>query len=212
MSLIFNILSRFAIAFLPRIISLLQSPFAVILEPKKIKSVTVSIVSPSIGHEVMGLDAMIFSFELLSFKTAFSLSSFTFIKRLFSSSLLSAIRVVSSTHLRLLIFLLANLIPACDSSSLAFHMMYSAYTALMYSFPNFERVCCSMFSSNCCFLICIQVLQEAGKVVWHSHLFKNSPQFVWIHTVKGFGVVIKEEIDVFLEFTAFFCDLANIGS
>ena len=131
MSLIFNILSRFAIAFLPwskhLLISWLQSPSAVILEPKKIKSVTVSIVSPSICHEVMGQDAMIFSFELLSFKTAFSFSSFTFIKRLFSSSLLSAIRVVSSIHLRLLIFLLAILIPACDSSSLAFCMMYSAY-------------------------------------------------------------------------------------
>ena len=83
--------------------------------------------SPSICHEVMGPDAMIFVFWMLSFKPTFSLSSFTFIKRLFSSSLLSAIRVVSSTYLRLLIFLLAILIPACASSSLAFCMMYSAY-------------------------------------------------------------------------------------
>ena len=75
----------------------------------------------------MGLDAMIFVFWMLSFKPAFSLSSFTFIKRLFSSSLLSAIRVVSSAHLRLLIFLAAILIPACASSNLTFHMMYSAY-------------------------------------------------------------------------------------
>ena len=72
-------------------------------------------------------DAMIFIFWMLSFKSAFSFSSFTFIKRLFSSSSLSAIRVVSSAYLRLLIFLLAILIPVCDSSSLAFHMMYSAY-------------------------------------------------------------------------------------
>ena len=64
---------------------------------------------------------------MLSFKPTFLLSSFTFIKRLFSSSSLSAIRVVSSAYLRLLLFLLAVLIPACDSSSLAFHMMYSAY-------------------------------------------------------------------------------------
>ena len=75
----------------------------------------------------MGRDAMIFVFWLLSFKPAFSLSSFTLIKSLFSSSLLSAIWVVSSAYLRLLIFLLAILIPACVSSSLAFHMMYSAY-------------------------------------------------------------------------------------
>ena len=130
MSLLFNMLSRFVIAFLPRnkhlLISWLQSISAVILEPKKIKSVTVSIVAPSICHEVMGPDAMILVFWMLSFKPAFSLSTFTFIKRLFSSSL-SAIRVVSSAYLRLLIFLLAILIPACASSSPAFCMMYSAY-------------------------------------------------------------------------------------
>ena len=94
MSLIFNILSRLVIAFLPRskrlLISWLLSPSEVILEPKKIKSVTVSTVSPSICHEVMGLDAMIFVFWMLSFKPIFSLSSFTFIKRLFSSSSLCA--------------------------------------------------------------------------------------------------------------------------
>ena len=82
---------------------------------------------PSICHEGMGLDDMILVFWMLSFKPTFSLSSFTFIKRLFSSSLLFAIRVVSSVYLRLLIFLPAILIPACASSSLAFHMMYSAY-------------------------------------------------------------------------------------
>ena len=109
MSLLFNTLSRFLIAFLSRskcvLIWLLQSPSAVILEPKKIKSVTVSIVSPSICHEVIAPDAMIFIFWMLSFKSAFSLYSFTFIKRLFNSSSLSAIRVVSSEYLRLLIFL-----------------------------------------------------------------------------------------------------------
>ena len=124
MSLLFNMLFRFVIAFLSKskhlLISWLQSPSAVILEPPKIKSVTVSIVSPSICHEVMGLDAMIFIFWMLSFKPAFSLSSFTFIKRLFSSFFLSAIRVVSSAYLRLLIFLLAILIPVCASSGI-FH-------------------------------------------------------------------------------------------
>ena len=128
---VFNMLSMFIIAFLPRskhlLISWLHSPSAVILEPPKIKSVTVSIVSPSICHEVMGPDAMIFCFWRLNFKPAFSLSFFTFIKRLFSSSSLSAIRVVSSAYLKLLIFLLAILFPACASSSLAFHMIYSSY-------------------------------------------------------------------------------------
>ena len=131
MSLLFNVLSRLVIAFLPRskylLISWLQSPSAVILEPPKIKSVTVSIVYPSICHEVRGLDAMIFVFWMLSFKPTFSLSSFTFIKRLYIFLSLSDIRVVSSAFLRLLIFLPEILIPARASSSLAFCMMYSVY-------------------------------------------------------------------------------------
>ena len=97
MSLLFNTLSRLVIAFLPMskylLISWLQSPSAVILGSQKIKSHTVSIVSPSICHEGMVQDAMILVFQMLSFKPNFSLSSFVFIKRLFSSSL-SAIRVV----------------------------------------------------------------------------------------------------------------------
>ena len=159
----FNMLSTLVIAFLPRcrrpLISWLQSPSAVILEPKKIKSLTVSIIPPSICHEVMWPDCHDLSFLSPSFKPAFSLSSFTFIKRHFSSSL-SAIRVVSSAYLRLLIFLLAILIPVCASSSPAFLMIYSAYKLNkqgdsiqpLYSFPNLEPVCCSMSSSNCCFL------------------------------------------------------------
>ena len=120
MSLLFNMLSRLVITFLSRgkrlLISWLQSPSAVILEPPKIKSVTVFTVSPSICHEVMGPDVMILVFWMLSFKPTFSLSFFTFIKGLFSSCLLSAVRVVSSAYLRLLIFLLAILIPTCASS------------------------------------------------------------------------------------------------
>ena len=99
MSLLFNMLSRLVITFLPRskrlFISWLQSLSAVVLEPPQIKSVILPIVSPSISHEVMGPDAMNLVFWMLSFKPAFSLSSFTFIKRLFSS-LLSAISGVSS--------------------------------------------------------------------------------------------------------------------
>ena len=98
----------------------LQSPSAGILEPQKVKSDTVSTVSPSICHEVMGPGAMIFIFWMLSLKPTFSLSSFTFIKKLFSSSLLSALRVMSSAYWRLLIFLPAILIPAGASSSPAF--------------------------------------------------------------------------------------------
>ena len=130
-SLLFNMLSRLVITFLLRskclLISLLQSPSAVILEPLKTKSDTVFTVSPSICCKVMGLDAMILVFWMLSFKPASSLSYFTFIKRLFSCSSLSAIRVVSSAYLRLSLFLPAVLIPAYASSSPAFLMIYSAY-------------------------------------------------------------------------------------
>ena len=80
----------------------------------------------------------------------------------------------------------------------------------MYSFPNLEPVCCSMSSSNCCFLTCIQIPQEAGKVVLFSHLFKNFPQFAVTHTVKGFGVVNKAKEDVFLELPRFFDDPADV--
>ena len=130
MTLFFNMLSRLVITFLQRskhfLILWLQSPSAVILEPPQIKSATVSTISPPICHEVMGPDAMILVFWMLNFKPILSLSIFTFIKRLLSSSL-SAIRVVSSMCLRLLIFLPVVLIPACASSSLAFHKIYSAY-------------------------------------------------------------------------------------
>ena len=132
MSLVFNMLSRLVITFHPKskclLISWLQSPYPVILEPKQINSTTVSIVSLIYLPWSDGTGCHDLSFlndEMMSFKPAFSLSSFTFIKRLFSS--FSAIRVVSSAYLRLLIFLPAILIPACASSSLAFHIMYSAY-------------------------------------------------------------------------------------
>ena len=135
-------LSRLVITFLPRskhlLISWLQSPSAVILEPKKIKSDTVSSVSPSICHEVMGPDVMkwwdqlpCLRFWMLSFKPNISLSTFTFIKRLFSSFLLSAIRVVSSAYLRLLIFLSSSLkarnftsLPFMLEAVFLFHFLY----------------------------------------------------------------------------------------
>ena len=69
-----------------------------------------------------------------------------------------------------------------------------------------------MSGSNCCFLTCIQISQEAGKVVWYSHLFKDIPQFVVIHIVKCFGIVNKAEVDVFLEISCFSDDLMDVGN
>ena len=80
----------------------------------------------------------------------------------------------------------------------------------MYSFPNFKPVHCSISGSNCCFLTCMQISQEAGKVVWYSHLFKNFPQFVAIHTVKDFSIV--DEVDVFPKFSCFFDDPMDVGN
>ena len=82
----------------------------------------------------------------------------------------------------------------------------------MYSFPSLEPVCYSMSSSNCCFVTCIQVSREAGQVVWYSHLFQNFPQFIAINTVKGFGIVNKAEVDVFLELSCFFDDPMDAGN
>ena len=135
---------------------------------------------------------MILVFCILSFRPAFSLSVFTLIKRLFSSLSLSIITVISAVYLRLLIFLSVILILACASSSLAFHKMCSALLNkqsdniqpwhIPFPILNQSIVPCPVLS--CCFLTCIQ---EAGKVAWYSHLFKNFPQFVVIHTVKGFS-------------------------
>ena len=82
----------------------------------------------------------------------------------------------------------------------------------MYSLPNLEPVCCSMFGSNCFFLTYIQISQEADKVVWYSYLFQNFPQFVVMHTVKGFSVDNEIEVDVFLEFPCFLHDPMNVDN
>ena len=82
----------------------------------------------------------------------------------------------------------------------------------MYSFSNFEPVHCSMYSSNCCFLSCIQVSQQAGNVVWYSRLFKHIPQFIVIHTVKDFSIVYETEVDILLELHCFFYDPAYVGN
>ena len=83
----------------------------------------------------------------------------------------------------------------------------------MYSFPNLNQsMSSSVSSSNCCFLTCIQISQEAGKVVWYAHVFQNFPQFIVIHTVKGFGIVNKAELDVFLELSCYFDVSADVGN
>ena len=82
----------------------------------------------------------------------------------------------------------------------------------MYSVPDLEPVCCSMSGSNCCFLTCIQISQEASQVVWYYHLLQNFTQFLVIPTVKGFGIVNKAEVDVFLEFSWFFYDPTDVGN
>ena len=165
----------------------------------------------------MGPDAIILVFWMLSFKPTFSLSSFTFIKRLLSSSLISAIRVVLSTYLRLLIFLQANLIPDCASSSPAFLLMYSA-CKLNKQGDNMQpwRTPFPIWNQSVvpCPVLTVaswptyRFLKEAGQVVWYSHLSVFS---IVIHTVKGFGIVNKTEIDVFLELFCFFDDPANVG-
>ena len=162
----------------------------------------------SICHEAMGPDAMILGFLMFSFKLTLSLSSFTLIKRLFSSSSLSAIRVLSSAYLRLLMFLPQVLIPACNSSSPAFLMMCSAYRLSKqgdsrhpchtpFSILN-QPVVSQRVQTVACWPA-YRFLRSQVRWVWYSHLFKSFPQFVKIHTVKGFGVVDETEIDVSLE-------------
>ena len=160
MFLFFNMLFRFVIPFLPRrnhlLISCLQSPFAVILQPKKKKSFTASTFSPSVCHTVMGLDAMILVL-IFSLKPALSLLFFT-VKRLFSSSLLSAIRVVSSACLRLLMFLPPILIPLVAHPAWHFSWCAQVYrlhwtkqwqqTALSYSFLDLEPVLNQLFNTG----------------------------------------------------------------
>ena len=80
----------------------------------------------------------------------------------------------------------------------------------MYSFPNLEPVCCSLSGSNRCFLTCIQISQQAGKVVWYSHLLEDSPHFLIIYTVKGFGIINEAEVNVFLVFFYFFNDPMDV--
>ena len=216
MLLLFNTLSKFVIVFLPRskchLISWLQSPSAVIFEPPKINSITVSTVSTSICPERMETDAMIFVFWMLSFKPAFLLSAFTFVKQLLSCSSLCAIRLVSSSYLRLLIFLPAVFTPACVSSSPAFHVMGSAYK-LNKQGDNIKSWCSLSPVCNQPIVPCPVLTVSSWpayrflrqQVEWSSiPISKTLPEFVVIHNVKGFAIVNKAEADVFLELSCLF--------
>ena len=225
MSLFFNMTSSLVITFLPRskslLISWLQSPATVIWEPPKIKSDTVSTVSPSIFHEVMGPDAMILVFWMLSFKPTFWLFSFTFIKRPFSSSLFSAISVVSSAYLRLLIFLPAILIPACALSRPAFLMMYSVYKLNKQGdsvqpwhtpFPIWNQSVVpypvlTVASWPAYRFLKRQVRWSGIPISWR--IFHS---LLWSTQSKGFGIVNKVEIDVFLELSCFVDDSTDVGN
>ena len=164
----------------------------------------------------MGLDDMILVFWILSFKSAFSLSFFTFIKRLFSSSSISAIRVVSSAYLRPLIFLLVILIPAYASSSQAFHMIYSAYK-LNKQIDNIQHWCTpfpvwNQYIFPCPVLIVASWSASKRQVRWSGiPISWGIFLFVVIPTVKGFSVVNETEVDVFLELFCFFYDPTDVG-
>ena len=160
----------------------------------------------------MGLVVMILVFWMLSFKAAFSLL-FHF-QGLFSSSSLSALEWY---HLH---------IWGCWYFSQPSWFQLVLHPAQHFTWLNkqgdhiqpwctpfpIEPVCCFMSSSKCCLLTCILVSQEAEKVVWYSHLFKNFPQFVVIQTVKGFSVVSEAEVDIFLEFSCFFYDSTDVSN
>ena len=226
MSLLFSMLPRFAIAFLPRrehlLISWLQSLSTVILEPKKIKPVIVSTFPPLFAIKWWD---QILVFWMLSFKPGFSFSSFTLIECLFSSSSLSAIRVVSSAYLRLLIFLLAILTPVCASSSPVFHMMYSSYqlnkqpcdTPLPILIQSIVPCPVLTVALWLAYRFLRRQVRWSGTLglmdlVPKSHLFGNFPQFVVIHTVKIFSIVNGAEVYVFLELTNFFYDPTDVGN
>ena len=168
----------------------LQSLSSVILEPKKIKSAISSTFSPSICHEVVGPDTIILISWMLRFKLDFPLSFFTLIKKLFSTSLLSSIRVISSAYFQFLVFLPAILILSCDSSSMAFPMMHSAYKLYRQgdniqpwrTLHNFEPVYCSTF------LFWIQVSQDDlvfptliifHRFLWSTESMKQKQMFCW---------------------------------
>ena len=166
----------------------------------------------------MGPDAMILVFWMLIFKPDFSLSSFTLFKRLSSFSPLPLgwyhLHIWGCWYFFQQSWFQLVIQPAWHFTRCTLHRslisrvtIYSLVIILsqFWTSPLFH-------DQFYCFLTCIQVSQEAGEVVWHSHLFKNFPHFLVIHRVKGFHVVSEVEVAVFLEFSWFFCDPADVGN
>ena len=226
MSLLFNLLSRLVISFLPRskqlLISWLQSPSAVIFGAQENKVCHCFYFFPIYLPWSDGTKCHDLCFWMLNFKPTFSLSFFTFIKSLFSSFLLSAIRGISFAYLRLLIFLQAILTPACASSSPTFHMMYSAYKLNKQGnnmqpwhthFPNWNQPIVSCLILSVVSWPAYRFLRR--QVRWSgipiSLRIFHTQVFV-IHIVKGFTVVNEAEVDVFLEFSCFSYDPTDVGN
>ena len=213
MSLLFNMLSRFVIAFLPR--SQMSSNFVaavtitVILEPKKIKSIPASSFSPSIYYDVMGMDDILV-FWVLSFKPAFSLSSFTLIKRFFSYYSLLPLEwyhlyIWGCWYFSWQSWFQLVSHPGQHFAWYTLHLSWISRVTIYILdvfFSQFWTNALSMSGSNYCFLTCIQVFQETGKVICDSHLFMNFPQFVVIHTL-GFSLVNEVEVVAFWNSLAF---------
>ena len=196
----------------------LQSPSTVILEPKKIKSVTVSIVSPSICHEVMGSDAMILVFWMLSFKPTFSFLLFHFHQEtlllFFAFCHKNGVICISEV----MDISPGILIPGCASSSPVFLMMYSAYK-LNKQGDNIQPWHTPFPNVNQSVIPCPVLIVASWpayrflrrQVRWSGiPISKNFPQFVVIHILKGFSIV--NEADVFLEFSWFFNDPTDISN
>ena len=158
----------------------------------------------------MGPDVMILVFWVLSqlFHSPLSLSSRGSLVLLH----FLPIRVVLSVYLRDLSLCFIQPSILHDVLCIKVKIAEWQYTALTYSFPDLELVCCSMSSFHCCFLTCIQVSPEAGKVVWYSHLFKNFLQFIVIHTVEAFIVVNEAEVDILHEFSCFLYEPTDVGN
>ena len=218
MSLLFDTPSRFVIAFLPRSNRLVMAGITVRNDFRAPEEEICHCfhLFPSVCRAVMGPDTLILVF-FNSFKLALSLSSFTLPKKLFSSSLLSAIRVISSTYLRLLMFLLPTLIPAYNSSSLAFLMMCSAYRfnkqgdsrQPCHSFFDLKPISCSIQGSTIASWPTYRFLRR--QVRW-SGIPISLRAFHSLSTVKGFSIVSETEIDVFLKFPCFLYNPLSVGN
>ena len=223
MSLVFNMLSRFVIAVFPRskyhFISWLWSQSAVILEPKKI-NLSLLPLFPLLLPWSDGTTCHDLNFLNAEFQASFFTLLFHPHQEVVYSSSLSPIRVVSSSYLRLLVFPLGVLIPACDLSNPAFLLMYSAYKLNKHG-DKIQPWCIPFLILNQSVVPCLALIVSSWPVyrfLRRQVKYSGIPislrifQFVVVYTVKGFRVVNETKVDVFLEFPCFLYDPTNIGS